>query len=97
MHTPGYESEEQLDLTWQASSRFAEDLDAEIDFVAEELLENLTSTPLGRLLKIIGHLPDIRRDKVTEVRGRIHREEYDVNEHLDAALDRVLEEFIAEG
>ncbi|NLH15531.1 MAG: flagellar biosynthesis anti-sigma factor FlgM [Phycisphaerae bacterium] len=62
----------------------------------EELLENINSTPLGQLLKIIAQMPEVRREKVIDLRERLNRGHYDEQEYLDEALDRVLEELIAE-
>ena len=70
-------------------------LEASRDMLAEELLTNINTTPIGRLLKQIAELPEIRQEKVAKVRGQINRGEYDLNENLDVALDRVLEELIA--
>ncbi len=66
------------------------------DVMEAGLLENINSTPLGRLLKIISTLPEVRQQKVIEIRRQIDHGQYDVSENLDEALDRVLEEFIAE-
>ena len=67
------------------------------DFVGPGLLENINSTPIGRLLKIIGSLPEIRTEKVFNARQQINDGEYDANRDLDEALDRMLEELITEG
>jgi hypothetical protein len=74
-------------------SRFCE---LEIDQSAPELLDTINATPLGRLLGIIGSLPEIRHEKVSNIRQQIDRGEYELNTNLDLALDRVLEEFIAD-
>lgn len=59
-------------------------------------MDTFTITPLGRLLSIISSLPEIRHEKVSDIRGQIERGEYEINNNLDIALDRVLEEFIAD-
>ena len=59
-------------------------------------MDTFTVTPLGRLLSIISSLPEIRHEKVSNIRSQIERGEYEINNHLDIALDRVLEEFIAD-
>jgi hypothetical protein len=69
-------------------------LDASRDTVAEELLNNINTTPIGRLLKEIAQLPEVRQEKVAAVRNKLDRNEYNLNERLDLALDRVLEELI---
>ena len=58
--------------------------------------DTFTVTPLGRLLSIISSLPEIRHEKVSNIRSQIERGEYEINNNLDIALDRVLEEFIAD-
>ena len=63
---------------------------------ATELMDTISATPLGRLLSIISSLPEIRHEKVSSVRQQIDRGEYELNTNLDVALDRVLEEFIAD-
>jgi anti-sigma28 factor (negative regulator of flagellin synthesis) len=60
------------------------------------IMDTLTITPLGRLLSIISSLPEIRHEKVSNIRSQIERGEYEINNNLDIALDRVLEEFIAD-
>ena len=69
-------------------------LEASRDVLAEELLNNINTTPIGRLLKEIAQLPEIRQEKVSNVRNQITRGEYDLNGRLELALDRVLEELI---
>ena len=76
------------------SEPIGEQLDAGRDVLAEKLLNNINTTPIGRLLKQIAALPEVRRDKVANVRNQLNRGEYNLNEHLDLALDRVLEELI---
>jgi hypothetical protein len=67
------------------------------DIVAEELVENIHNTPLGRLLGIIAALPEIRPEKVELGRKLLRRNESDLDEQLDEAMDRVLEELLHEG
>jgi anti-sigma28 factor (negative regulator of flagellin synthesis) len=63
--------------------------------VDDEQFDPAGATPIGQLLKLISALPEIRRDKVECVRRQIDHGQYDVNTNLDAALDKVLEEFLA--
>ena len=67
-------------------------LTAKEDLVMEQILENLNTTPIGQVLKKIASLPEIRKDKVLGVRRQLTDGKYDVNERLDIALDKVLEE-----
>ena len=68
-----------------------ENLVAEQDLLMEQILENINTTPIGQVLKKIASLPEIRKEKVLEVRRQLNKGKYDLNERLDIALDRVLE------
>ena len=57
----------------------------------EQILENINTTPIGQVLKKIASLPEIRKEKVLEVRRQLNKGKYDLNGRLDIALDRVLE------
>ncbi len=61
----------------------------------EQILENINSTPIGQVLKKIASLPEIRREKVMNLRREITEGRYDLAERLDVALDRVLEDLTA--
>ena len=65
------------------------------DIMMEEILENLNTTPIGQVLKKIASLPEIRKDKVLSVRRQLTDGKYDLNERLNIALDRVLEDLTA--
>jgi anti-sigma28 factor (negative regulator of flagellin synthesis) len=62
------------------------------DLLMEEILENISTTPIGQVLKKIASLPEVRRDKVLEIRQRLTKGQYDLGERLDIALDKVLED-----
>ena len=68
------------------------DLSADEDTLMEEILDNISTTPLGQVLKKIASLPEIRRDKVLEIRQRLTKGQYDLSERLDIVLDKVLED-----
>jgi len=70
-------------------------LETSQDILAEELLKNLNTTPIGQLLKKIASLPEIRQEKVSDLRGRIKQGDYDLNSRLELALDKVLEDMIS--
>lgn len=72
-----------------------EDLQFDSDLVAEEILNNVNSTPLGQVLKRLAVMPEIRRGKVMNVRRKLTKGRYDLDEHLDTVLDRVLEDLTA--
>ncbi len=65
------------------------------DFIMEQILENLNTTPIGKVLKKIASLPDGRKEKVLDVRQQLTAGKYELNEYLDFALDKVLEDLTA--
>ena len=65
------------------------------DIVMEQILENINHTPIGLVLKKIASLPEVRKDKVLDVRKRISQGSYDISDRLDEALDKVLEDLTA--
>ena len=71
------------------------DISQDEDAVMEQILENIHNTPLGRVLKRIASLPEIRREKVLRVRQEITEGRYDLTGRLDLVLDKVLEELTA--
>ena len=62
------------------------------DLIMEQILENINTTPIGQVLKKIASLPEIRKEKVLDVRQRLTKGQYDLNERLDIVLDKVLED-----
>jgi len=44
------------------------------------------------VLKRIASLPEVRRDKILDIRRRLTKGQYDLSERLDIALDKVLED-----
>jgi hypothetical protein len=61
------------------------------DLMMEQILENIHTTPIGQVLKKIASLPEVRKEKILDVRRQLTEGKYDLNERLDVALDRVLE------
>ena len=80
------------DVDQQSYSCDGNDSRYQDDFLMEEILENMNSTPLGQVLKKIASLPEIRRGKVLRVRRQIIGGDYEINGRLDEALDSVLED-----
>ncbi len=74
------------------STSSTEQLKAENDVVMEQILSNINSTPLGRVLKKIASLPELRRRKVLGVRRQLTEGAYDLDNRLDVVVDKVLEE-----
>ena len=67
-------------------------LNADKDLVMEQILENINTTPIGRVLKKIASLPEVRKEKVLNIRRQLTEGQYDLNERLDVALDKVIED-----
>jgi len=74
---------------------FEDNLAPDKDLVMEQILENLNVTPIGQVLKKIASLPEVRQDKILDVRRQLTEGKYEINEHLDIALDKVLEDLTA--
>ena len=91
----GSNSKEKLNHSRFENFDAGESLFLDEDLVIEEILENMNSTPLGQVLKRIASLPESRQEKVLNVRQRIAEGDYEVTEHLDVALDKVLEDLTA--
>jgi len=62
------------------------------DLIMEQILENINTTPIGRVLKKIASLPEVRREKILDIRRQLTEGKYNLNDRLDVALDRVLDE-----
>ncbi len=69
-----------------------ESLAPDEDLIMEQILENLNTTPIGKVLKRIALLPEVRKKKVLDVRRQLTEGKYDLNSRLDVALDKVLED-----
>jgi len=76
--------------------RMLADMEADSDFSAEFLLDHLYENPLGKLLRIISTLPEVRHEKVDHARRMLHETEDELDCRMDLALDKVLEELITE-
>ena len=61
------------------------------DIIMEQILENIHTTPIGQLLKKIASLPEVRQEKILDVRQKLDEGKYDLSQRLDVAIDRVLE------
>ena len=58
----------------------------------EVILENIHTTPLGQVLKRIAGQGCIRKGKVFNVCRQLHNGTYDLEDRLDAVIDKVLED-----
>jgi hypothetical protein len=61
------------------------------DMMMEQILENINTTPIGQVLRKIASLPEIRKEKVLDVRRQLTEGKYNLDERLDVALEKVLE------
>jgi len=61
------------------------------DMVMEQILDNINTTPIGQVLRKIASLPEVRKEKVLDVRRQLTEGKYDLDERLNVALDKVLE------
>ncbi len=71
---------------------FVMEMDLSSDLLAEEILENMNSTPLGQILKRIASLPEVRQKKVLNLRQQICAGSYNENQYIDNVLEKVFEE-----
>ena len=71
-----------------------ENLAPDKDLIMEQILENINTTPIGQVLKKIASLPEVRMKKVLNVRRQLTEGKYNLNERLDVALDKVLDDLI---
>ena len=69
-----------------------ENLAGEQDLLMEQILENINTTPIGQVLRKIACLPEVRKEKVLDVRRQLNGDRYDINGRLDTVVDKVLEE-----
>ncbi len=65
------------------------------DLMMEQILENINTTPIGQVLKRIASLPEVRKEKVLDVRRQLTEGRYDLNGRLDVAVDKFLEHLTA--
>ena len=73
-------------------SRRTENPVPEEDLIMEQILKNITTTPIGQVLKKIASLPEVRQEKILNLRRQLTEGKYNLNERLDVVLDKVLEE-----
>jgi len=65
------------------------------DLMMEQILENIHTTPIGQVLRRIASLPEVRQEKILDVRRQLTEGKYDLNERLDLAIEKVLENLSA--
>ena len=57
--------------------------------------DHVEISPLGQMLDGIGQLPEIRSERVEEIRRQLAVDRYETPEKLELALDRLLDELRA--
>lgn len=55
-------------------------------------MDQIDISPEAELVSRVGDLPDIRADKVAEIRAQIEAGIYETDEKMDVALGRLLDE-----
>lgn len=70
-------------------------LSTDKDVMMEQILDNINTTPIGQVLRKIASLPEVRKEKVLGVRRQLTEGKYNLDERLDVALDKVLEQLTA--
>ena len=77
------------------AGEMSEEMLAEQDLLMEEIINNLNNTPVGQVLKKLAALPEVRQQKVLNVRQQLTSGNYDLSERLDVVLDKVIEDLTA--
>ena len=88
---PGVESISRFEGEDCQSDLLRDRLAPDQDLVMEQILESINNTPIGQVLKRIASLPEVRKEKVLDLRRKITEGEYDLTERLDIAVDKFLE------
>jgi len=92
---PSFDSKNRFEeRNQQFNSSSGENLAAEQDLLMEQILDNINATPIGQVLKKIASLPEVRKEKILDVRQQISKGRYKLSERLDFALDKVLEDLV---
>jgi len=91
---PDFDSSDRFGDQNRRDDRVNENLAPDEDLIMEQILDNINTTPIGQVLKKIASLPEARVEKVLDVRRQLTEGKYNLNERLDVALDKVLEELI---
>jgi anti-sigma28 factor (negative regulator of flagellin synthesis) len=93
---PDFDSSRLTQSDEQWSNPLEIDLSADRDLVMEQILENISNTPVGQVLNSIAALPEMRREKVLHLRQQITEGRYDLTGRLEVALDKVLEDLTSQ-
>ena len=96
MTTTNTELKSEIITAENRSHRMQEAFQDEKSRFAEEFVQDMHTSPIAKLLDLIGSLPEIRHEKVENVRHQINSDSYDMNHNLDSAIDMMLEEFLTD-
>ena len=91
---PDFDSSDRFGGQNRQESPADESLAPDEDLIMEQILENISTTPIGQVLNKIASLPEVRTEKVLNVRRQLTEGKYNLNERLDVALDKALEDLI---
>jgi hypothetical protein len=92
---PDFDSTDRFEHRNMQTESVDKSLAAEQDLLMEQILENINTTPIGQVLKKIASLPEVRREKVLNVRQQLTNGGYDLSERLNLVVDKVLEDLTA--
>ena len=92
---PDFDSTDRFERRNMQTESVDKSLAADQDLLMEQILENINTTPIGQVLKKIASLPEVRREKVLNVRRQLTNGKYDLGERLDFVLDKVLDDLTA--
>ena len=93
---PDFDSNSSFERQNRRLNHFGVEFAPKKDLMMEQILENLNNTPIGQVLQKIACLPEVRKDKILNVRRQLTDGKYDLSERLDIALDKVLEDLTAQ-
>ncbi len=88
---PDFDSNSRFESASRRVNPVEDSLAPDEDLIMEQILENINTTPIGQVLRKIASLPEVRKEKILDVRRQLTEGKYDLNERLDVALDKVLE------
>lgn len=88
---PEFDTKSRFENENRRTNAPAEGLTADADLLMEQILDNINTTPIGQVLRKIASLPEVRQEKVLDVRRQLTEGKYNLDERLDIALDKVLE------
>ncbi|MHC4571347.1 MAG: flagellar biosynthesis anti-sigma factor FlgM [Planctomycetota bacterium] len=89
---PSFSFDDRLEGQNREGEPINENLLPNEDLIMEQILENINTTPIGQVLKEIASLPEVRKEKVLDIRRQLNKGKYNLNMRLNIALDKVLED-----